>query len=107
MVSDLTQPDDSFEGTSIVVTARREGPSVRIRLVLGASRTPDAGELRAILTVATMLSAGVQIAKQPEVAEEATGKFPVDRFEKEVRRLFRSGLEAYAAALEREEAARG
>ena len=54
-----------------------------------------------------MLSAGVQIAKQPEVAEEVPDKFPVDHFEKEVRRLFRSGLEAYADALEREEAARG
>lgn len=114
MVSDLSTPaapetarEKDFDGTSIVVTARRDGPSVRIRLVLGASRTPDAGELRAILTVAAMLNAGVQIAKLPEVAEEAPSKFPVDHFEKEVRSLFCSGLEAYADALKREEAARG
>jgi hypothetical protein len=107
MVSDLTRPEPNFEGTSIVVTARREGGRIRLRLVLGASRTPDAGELRAILTVATMLNAGIQIAKLPEVAEESPVKFPVDHFEKEVRRLFRSGLKAYADALKREEAVRG
>lgn len=107
MVSDLTQPDDSFEGTSIVVTARREGGRIRLRLVLGASRTPDAGELLAILTVAAMLNAGVQFAKLPEVAEGAPSKFPVDLFEKDVRRLFRRGFKAYVDALKREEAVRG
>ena len=104
MVSDLTQPDDSFEGTSIVVTARRDGPSVRIRLILGASRTPDAGELRAITTVATMLEAGIRVAL---CIDEIPGGFPAETFAKECEALRLRAFEAYEKTEEGKEAVRG
>lgn len=104
MVSDLTQPDDSFEGTSIVVTARREGGRIRLRLVLGASRTPDAGELRAITTVATMLESGVRVAL---CIDESPGGFPAETFAKECEALRLRAFEAYEKTKKGKEAARG
>lgn len=104
MVSDLTQPDDSFEGTSIVVTARREGGRIRLRLVLGASRTPDAGELRAITTVATMLEAGVRVAL---CIDKIPGGFPAETFAKECEALRLRAFEAYEKTEEGKEAVRG
>ena len=104
MVSDLTRPDDSFEGTSIVVTARCEGGRIRMRLVLGASRTPDAGELRAITTVATMLEAGVRVAL---CIDEIPGGFPAETFAKECEALRLRAFEAYEKTEEGKEAVRG
>ncbi len=104
MVSDLTRPEPNFEGTSIVVTARREGGRIRLRLVLGASRTPDAGELRAITTVATMLEAGVRVAL---CIDEVPGGFPAETFAKECEALRLRAFEAYEKAEEGKEAVRG
>jgi hypothetical protein len=104
MVSDLTRPEPNFEGTSIVVTARREGGRIRLRLVLGASRTLDAGELRAITTVATMLEAGVRVAL---CIDEIPGGFPAETFAKECEALRLRAFEAYEKTEEGKEAVRG
>lgn len=104
MVSDLTRPEPDFEGTSIVVTARREGGRIRLRLVLGASRKPDAGELRAITTVATMLEAGVRMAL---CIDEIPGGFPAETFAKECEALRLRAFDAYEKTEEGKEAVRG
>lgn len=109
MVSDLSTPaapetdrEEAFDGTNIVLNARREGSKVKIRVVLGTSRNLDPFELKAITLMATILDAGCEITRiardrDNEMLDEF---FPFEKFADECNNLLRRSFAAFAEAAE-------